>query len=304
MPTSWSRAPPATTTSASRSRIPWSATISGSTPALTSSRSSRRAMLRTICMWTQEWSDIPSRSEWTWVMYHQARTCSSWLTASRKLSSLRLPRVGARTRASAIASFGGLRLGPLASGAGTCSSAMARIVEARSAFVFFTPIPGKGRTPAESASAADGPGAGAGARVEQGGAVVLLGFRSCSGVAVAADRFPGAVVELVLAAVAAVGGDRGRVAAGLAGGDRVQRFQRDAAGEIGEAFFLFALPLARLGPFFGLDLAGDPVDRPAEVGDRLWKRGRRFGFGLIAARSDLGLTDPGAAALIAATGRE
>ena len=28
-------------------------------------------------MWTQEWSDIPSRSEWTWAMYHQARTCSS-----------------------------------------------------------------------------------------------------------------------------------------------------------------------------------------------------------------------------------
>ena len=55
--------------------MPWSATIAGSTPALTSSRSRRRAMLRTICMWTQEWSDMPSRSAWTWVMYHQARTC-------------------------------------------------------------------------------------------------------------------------------------------------------------------------------------------------------------------------------------
>ena len=76
-------------------------------------------------MWTQEWSDIPSRSAWTWAMYHQARTCSSSLTASRKLSSLRLPRVGARTRASAIASFGGLRLGPSGSGAGTAARSLA-----------------------------------------------------------------------------------------------------------------------------------------------------------------------------------
>ena len=76
-------------------------------------------MLSTICMWTQEWSDIRSRSAWTWVMYHQARTWSSPLTASRKDSSLRLPLVGARTRASAIASFGGLRCGPSGSGAGT-----------------------------------------------------------------------------------------------------------------------------------------------------------------------------------------
>ena len=73
-------------------------------------------------MWTQEWSDMPSRSAWTWVMYHQARTCSSSLTASRKLSSLRLPRVGARTCASAIASRGGLRCGPSGSGVGTRSS--------------------------------------------------------------------------------------------------------------------------------------------------------------------------------------
>ncbi len=78
-------------------------------------------MLSTICMWTQEWSDMPSRSAWTWVMYHQARTCSSPLTASRKASSLRLPRVGARTLASAIASFGGLRCGPFGSGVGTAS---------------------------------------------------------------------------------------------------------------------------------------------------------------------------------------
>ena len=40
-------------------------------------------------------------------MYHQARTSSSELTASRKDSSLRFPRVGARTRLSATASAGG-----------------------------------------------------------------------------------------------------------------------------------------------------------------------------------------------------
>ena len=83
-------------------------------------------MLRTICMWTQEWSDIPSRSAWTCAMYHQVRTCSSPLTASRNLSSLRLPRVGALTLASAIASSGGLRLGPCGSGAGTASSFIRR----------------------------------------------------------------------------------------------------------------------------------------------------------------------------------
>ena len=75
-------------------------------------------------MWTQEWSDIPSRSAWTWAMYHQARTWSSALTASRKDSRRRLPRVGARTCASATASRGGLRLGPSGAGAGTLSSAL------------------------------------------------------------------------------------------------------------------------------------------------------------------------------------
>ena len=61
-------------------------------------------MLRTTCTCTQEWSDIPSRSEVICAMYHQARTRSSALTASRKRSSLRLPRVGACTCALATAS--------------------------------------------------------------------------------------------------------------------------------------------------------------------------------------------------------
>ena len=263
MPTSCSRAPPATTTSASRSRIPWSATIAGSTPALTSRRSSRRAMLRTICMWTQEWSDIPSRSDWTWVMYHQARTCSSPLTASRKLSSLRLPRVGARTFASAIASFGGLRVGPCGSGAGTRLASLAAIVGR-----------GVGCPCPPSASAADRPGAGARLRVEQSRAVVLLGLGGRRRVAGAADRFPGAGVELVFAAVAAVGGDGGGVAAGLAGGDRFEGRDGDAAGQGGERFAALLRRLAarrsariRICVTTSID-AVEAVDRPPQRGDR------------------------------------
>ena len=61
-----------------------------------------------------------SRSDWTWSMYHQARTWGSALTASRSASSLRLPRVGTRTWASSTASFGGFRRG--FSGAGAASS--------------------------------------------------------------------------------------------------------------------------------------------------------------------------------------
>src|SRR3954467_1240611 len=270
MPTSWRRAPPATTTSASRSRIPWSATIAGSTPARTSSRSRRRAMLRTICMWTQEWSDMPSRSAWTWVMYHQARTCSSELTASRKLSSLRLPRLGARTRASAIASLGGLRFGPSGSGAGTFSSLTRRIVEARAAFVLGPVYPSQGRTPRRSA--ADGPGAGAGGGVEERRAVVLLGLGRGGGVAAAAHRFPGPVVELVFAAVGAVGGDGGRIAAGLAGGDRFQGREGDAAGQLRELFFAFALLLTSGGAFPGADVGGNRADQTMEARDRPLQR--------------------------------
>ena len=87
----------------------WSVTIAGSIPPLASRRSSRSEMLRTTCTWTHEWSDIPSRCEVTCAMYHQARTRSSALTASRNRSSLRLPRVGAWTSAAATASAGARR---------------------------------------------------------------------------------------------------------------------------------------------------------------------------------------------------
>src|SRR4051812_7685784 len=278
MPMSWRRAPPATTTSASRSRMPWSATIAGSTPALTSSRSRRRAMLRTICIWTQEWSDMPRRSAWTWVMYHQARTCSSLFAASRKLSSLRLPRLGARTRASAIASFGGLRFGPSGSGAGIFSSLTWRIVEASAAFVLSHAYVGE-RTNAE-ALAADGPGARAGGGVEERRAVVLLGHGGGGGVAAAAHRFPGPVVELVQAAVGPVGGDGGRVAPRLTGGDRFQGRERDAAGDICELFFALAFPLARRSAFFGLDVRCDRADESVEALDRPLQWCDRYDAGL------------------------
>ena len=71
------------------------------------------------------------------------------------------------------------------------------------------PLPG-------SFSGAVGPGRGAACREERGGAAVLLGLGRLGGVARPAHGAPGGARELVLAAVAAVGGDRGRVAAGLA----------------------------------------------------------------------------------------
>ena len=47
-------------------------------------------------MWTQEWSDIPSRSDCTWAMCHQARTSGSALSA---LEQRLEPAVAARRRA-------------------------------------------------------------------------------------------------------------------------------------------------------------------------------------------------------------
>ena len=72
------------------------------------------------------------------------------------------------------------------------------------------------------ASAANGPRAGARLGVEQRRSVVLLGFGSRRRIAGAAHRGPGAEVETELAVVAAVGGDRRRVVAGLTGADRVE----------------------------------------------------------------------------------
>src|SRR4029079_12961008 len=92
-----------------------------------------------------------------------------------------------------------------------------------------------------------------------------LGLGRGGGVAAAAHRFPGPVVELVFAAVAAVGGDGGRVAARLAGGDRFQGRERDAAGQLGELFFALPLPPAGGGAFFGADVGGARVDETLEA---------------------------------------
>ena len=49
--------------------------MSGSTPRRFSSRNSRSAMLTTIWMWIQEWSDIPSRLAFTCAACHHAFSC-------------------------------------------------------------------------------------------------------------------------------------------------------------------------------------------------------------------------------------
>ena len=99
-------------------------------------------------------------------------------------------------------------------------------------------------------SAADRPGTRAGPRVEERRAVVLLGFGGRGGVATAADRFPGPLVELVFAAVGAVGGDRFRVAAGLAGARSLRASpsrRRRAAGEPFASLAAALAPAARRG---------------------------------------------------------
>ena len=82
MPTQWKSAAAAITTSASRSLIPWSATIAGVTPRRNSSRARRSAMFVTIWMWTHEWSVRPRRCALMPAMCHHALTCTSALTAS------------------------------------------------------------------------------------------------------------------------------------------------------------------------------------------------------------------------------
>ena len=74
-----------------------------------------------------------------------------------------------------------------------------------------SPLPGS-----FGASGAVGPGGGAARLQQRGGAAVLLGLGRLGRIAGAAHRAPGGARELVLAAVAAVGRDRGRVAARLA----------------------------------------------------------------------------------------
>src|SRR4051812_6794645 len=106
MPESCRRQAEAITTSESRAVIAWSATIAGSTPRRSSSRKIRSATLSTICTWTHEWSDIPSRFAFVCWTSHQALSCSSAFAASSSAWSLRFPRPGARSRIAAVASRG------------------------------------------------------------------------------------------------------------------------------------------------------------------------------------------------------
>ena len=101
MPTSCSSAPPATTTSASRADIPWSATTAGSSPALTSRRSSRKAMFRHDLGMHPGVIGHSQPFACTCAMYHQVRTCSSSLTASQEALELPIsPRRGPHLRLS------------------------------------------------------------------------------------------------------------------------------------------------------------------------------------------------------------
>src|SRR5207344_2625585 len=111
----------------------------------------------------------------------------------------------------------------------------------------------------------DGPGARTRARVEQRRPVVLLDLGRRGGVAVPTDRFPGSLVELIFAAVAAVRGDDARVAPRLAGGDRFEGPDRDAAGEIG---VLLMQGAAHRRVVLDLDPMPDRVREVAELLDR------------------------------------
>src|SRR5436190_2013116 len=91
---------------------------------------------------------------------------------------------------------------------------------------------GPGTRNVAGSAAADGPVARSAGAVQLGRAAVLLGFRRARGVARAADRAPGRVGELVLAAVRAAGGHRARVVVRLALGDRLQLRRNRAAGAL------------------------------------------------------------------------
>src|SRR4051794_2764169 len=82
--------------------------------------------------------------------------------------------------------------------------------------------------------AAGGPGLRPALRVQLRCAGVLLGLGGRGGIAGAADRLPGLLVELVLAAVGPAPADGGGIAAGLARRDRAERAAR-GTGRAGRA---------------------------------------------------------------------
>ena len=92
-----------------------------------------------------------------------------------------------------------------------------------------TPSRAGSSTPSSRAVAADRPGRGAALGEQLRRHRVLDGLRRLRGVALATERAPGGARELVLAAVAAARGHRGRVAAGLAARDPGERGRGAAA---------------------------------------------------------------------------
>src|ERR687895_223276 len=109
MPVSWKRQAAAITTSASRGFISCWETIAGSTPARFMSRNRRSAMLTTIWMCTQEWSDMSRLSALTCCMYHHAWRRRSAFAAASSDSSRRLPRVGTRISVGGMSTASTLR---------------------------------------------------------------------------------------------------------------------------------------------------------------------------------------------------
>ena len=112
--------------------------------------------------------------------------------------------------------------------------------------------------------AADRPGRGAALGEQLRRHRVLDGLRRPRGIAPAAERAPGGAGELVLAAVAAARGDRGRVAAGLAARDPRERRRGAAAGRRRFARGRAEMPSAR-------SVAGPAM--PSTV--RPWERWKR-----------------------------
>ena len=135
----------------------------------------------------------------------------------RRAHAARRPAGRARRARARDASCSTAPSEPPADGPWRCAVAGGvRAVSTRAAESSWRPQTGQGAVPRWASSA--------------GGDAVLLGLGRLGGVAGAAHRAPGRAVELVLAAVAAVGRDGGRVAARLALGDALQRGGGVAAG--------------------------------------------------------------------------
>lgn len=131
---------------------------------------------------------------------------------------------------------------------------------------------------------ADGPGTGTGLRIKQRCPVVLLVLGSGSGVTRAAYCGPSFKGELIFASVAAVTRNDGRIAAGLARGDRFERRHRYATGKSREGFLSLALQAGAAG---GLDALR--CSAHLDVDPRAAEEQRRLGGRSSVCQADAGL---------------